>query len=297
MKSRRAQVLLDEQIRRDKFLVQNEIWLKARLAADFAVRKDALEAALRLSDARDRHDRCKKHAHLLQKKNEYHDEKLANALKDVANAVKLAKANAPFVSVPTAFVPVNDTTKAIGDIENDSPSLLVLKKDADKGEINAPLNAQFDANEPTPLSSGEAILQAHPLSSAPSAQVGTIKMRLSDTDDDAKPSSRKDENNAQIDAQLDAQTPPSRLSSEGGVDLPQGHSSSSTTAPPEHDGPIKIRLSKGESPYVPLNAQFGPIPTNTPVGEPPPPRGAPPEHSRPRTRGYLRAQLLQEVSK
>jgi hypothetical protein len=232
---------------------------------------------------------------------DFREQQLANLLKEQAahelDANKNAKSNAPSVSIPVTNVPVDDTIKAVSAIENDSPSPLVLKKDADKGEINAPPNARFDANEPTSFSSGEAILQAHPSSSAPSAQVGKFKMGHSNTDDGAKPSARKDENNAQIDAQLDAQTPPSRLSSGGCVDLPQGHSSSSTTAPPEHYGSIKTLLSKGESPYVPPNAQFGLILTNVPVGEPPPPRGVPFEHSRPRTRGYLRAQLLQEVSK
>jgi hypothetical protein len=279
--ARRAQILLDDQILRDKFLVQNKIWMKARMAADFAVRKDALEAAHRLNDARKRHVRCKKHARLMQKKNEFHDQQLANALKDVANAVNIAKANAPSVSVPVAFVPVDDTTKATGEIENDSPSLLVLEKDADKGKTNA----QLGALKPTPLSSGGAALQADSPSSAPSAPVGTFKCP-SNTDENIKPISRKIEDNAQLDAQTSA-----RLSSGGCCHLSQGHSSSSTTAPSEHVDSVKTCLSNGKPSYVPPNAQLDQTLINVPVGEPPPPRGGLSEHSRPRTRAYLRAQL------
>jgi len=278
--TRSAQLFLDIEIRRNEWHAR----ALAQMNADAIVYRAEFKAAHRLNDARNHHDRCKKHAHLLQKKSEYHDEKLANALKDAANAVELAKANAPPVSVLVASVPIDDTTKATGEIENESPSLLVLEKNTDKGKINA----QLGTLKPTPLPSEGAALQADSSSSAPSAPIGTFKCPLNTNEND-KPSSRKDENNAQIDAQLNAQTPSSRLSSEGGV--AQGHSSSSNTALSEHVDSAKICLSNGKPSYVPPNAQLNQTLINVPVGEPPPPRGGLSEHSRPRTRTYLRAQL------
>lgn len=279
--ARRAQILLDDQILGAKQFARLQIDMKARMDAYFAVRTEAFDAAHRLNDARKRHVRSKNRARLLQEKTEFHDQQLANALKEVANAVKIAKTNVPSVSVPVAFVPVGDTTKAAGEIENDSPSPLVLEKDADKGKTNA----QLGVIKPTPLSSGGATLQADSSSSAPSAPVGTFKCP-SNMDEDVKPISRKIEDNAQLDAQTSV-----RLSSGGCCHLSQGHSSSSTTAPSEHVDSVKTCLSKGEPSYVPPNAQLYQTLINVPVGEPPPPRGGISEHSRPRTRAYLRAQL------
>ena len=191
----------------------------------------------------------------------------------------------PDVPNLVVIVPADDNTRAVGEIEDDFPSSFVLKKDAHKRKTNA----QLDVNAPTPLSSGgiffnltlkalrlrrksaRSIHASRTRTTMPSgkqtrARARTARRHLSD--------SRVGSAVTFFNVTLRARPPHPRSTA-----TRSRYASRKANHPTCHPRRSSTRFS------------------STPRCEPPPPRGGLSEHSRPRTRGHLRAQLPQEAWK